>query len=159
MFWHVLLSILLFYAILVIVNIPAPFLGIRFESGKTPKLWYAPPGFVIPIVWFVLFTMLGIARHVLLQEGHSGSQWWLIGLAVLCATYAYYTLGLAQITDISALWYGLAGNIIVILFAAFVAWKLYPVSVTATYLTLPVIIWTIFASIIVLGEMKLEKMI
>jgi tryptophan-rich sensory protein len=68
-----------------------------------------------------------------------------------------YTLGLAILTGISALWYGLIGNITVILFAPIVVIKLYTVSLTAALLTLPVIVWTAFASLIVIGEMKLEK--
>lgn len=159
MAWTLILSILIFYGILIGVNIPAPFIGLEFESGQTPKLWYAPPGFVIPIVWFVLFTMLGIARYNLIQINQADYQGWLVGLAILCATYAYYTLGLAKVTSISALWFGLIGNVVVILFAAFVMWKLYPVSRPAAYLTVPVIVWTSFANLIVIGEMKLEKLI
>lgn len=159
MTWTLILSILTFYGILVAVNIPAPFIGLDFDSGETPKLWYTPPGFVIPIVWFVLFTLLGIGRYNLLQTEFINYQWWLYGLAFLCATYAYYTLGLAKVTNISALWFGLIGNIVVILFAAFVVYKLVSINKTAALLTIPVIVWTAFASLIVIGEMKLEKLI
>ena len=159
MAWTLILSILSFYGILIAVNIPAPFLGLDFESGETPKLWYAPPGFVIPIVWFVLFTLLGIGRYNLIRTEENNYQWWLYGLAFLCATYAYYTLGFAKLTDISALWFGLIGNIVVILFTAFVVYKLLPINKTAALLTIPVIVWTAFASLIVIGEMKLEKLI
>lgn len=153
------MSILIFYGILVTVNIPAPFIGLDFDNGETSKLWYAPPGFVIPIIWFVLFTLLGIGRYDLIQTEFNAYQWWLFGLAFLCATYAYYTLGLAKLTNVSALWFGLFGNIVVILFAAFVVYKLLPISKTAALLTIPVIIWTAFASLIVVGEMRLEKLI
>ena len=152
-------SVLIFYVILVVVNIPAPFLGLEFSDGETNRLWYAPPGYVIPIVWFVLFTLLGIARYILLQSGNNNLQWWLFGLALLCATYAYYTLGLAKLTDVSALWFGLFGNILVILLAALVVFKLLAVNTTAAFLTMPIIIWTTYASLIVLGEMKVEKLI
>ena len=159
MMWTLILSILIFYGILVTVNIPAPFIGLDFDNGETSKLWYAPPGFVIPIIWFVLFTLLGIGRYDLIQTEFNAYQWWLFGLAFLCATYAYYTLGLAKLTNVSALWFGLFGNIVVILFAAFVVYKLLPISKTAALLTIPVIIWTAFASLIVVGEMRLEKLI
>jgi tryptophan-rich sensory protein len=152
-------SILVFYAILICVNIPAPFFGLKFDSEQTPKLWYAPPGFAIPIVWFVLFTLLGIGRHNLIQNELKSYQWWLYALAFLCATYAYYTLGLAKLTNISALWFGLIGNLAVILFATFVVYKLLAVNKTAAILTIPVIVWTLFASLIVIGEMKLQKLL
>lgn len=152
-------SILSFFGLLILVNVPAPFIGLNFDSGETPKLWYAPPGFIIPIVWFVLFTLLGIGRYNLIRANSEHYQWWLYGLALLCATYAYYTLGLAKLTHISALWFGLIGNIIVILFAALVVYQLLQINKTAALLTIPVIIWTAFASLIVIGEMKLEKLI
>lgn len=159
MFWTLIISILIFYGILIIVNVPAPFIGLVFESRETPRLWYAPPGFMIPVIWFVLFTLPGIGRYNLIQAGAQGYQWWLFGLVFLCATYAYYTLGLARVTNLSALWFGLFGNIAVIFFAALVVNKLLPIDKMATFLTLPVILWTAFASLIVIGEMKLERSI
>lgn len=157
--WPLFFSILIFYAILVGVNIPAPFLGLEFEDDTKPRLWYQPPGYIISVAWFVLFTLLGIARYHLIQGGHSGAQGWLFALAVLCASYAYYTLGFAKLTNISALWYGLVGNIVVILFTGIVVLKLLPFSRTAAFLTIPVIIWTAFASLIIIGEMRLQKLL
>lgn len=159
MTWALILSILSFYGILIAVNIPAPFIGLNFESSESSKLWYAPPGFVIPIAWFILFTLLAIGRYNLVQANLANYQWWLYGLAFLCATYAYYTLGMAKLTNISALWFGLFGNILVILFALVVIIKLWPVCKTAGLLTIPVILWTGFATLIVIGEMKLRKII
>jgi tryptophan-rich sensory protein len=159
MTWPLLLSICLFYGILILVNIPAPFIGLEFERDSTTRLWYQPPGFVIPVVWFILFTLLGIARYTLLQTQQPQLQGWLFGLAFVCASYAYYTLGLAKLTAISALWFGLFGNILVILLAAWVVWQLLPVSRAAALLTAPVILWTAYASLIVWGEMKLEKLV
>jgi tryptophan-rich sensory protein len=159
MTWALILNILTFYGILITVNIPAPFIGLKFESGESSKLWYAPPGYVIPLAWFILYTLLAIGRYNLVQENLANYQWWLYGLAFLCATYAYYTLGMAKLTNISALWFGLFGNILVILFATVVVFKLWPVSKTASFLTIPVILWTVFATLIVIGEMKLQKII
>jgi tryptophan-rich sensory protein len=150
-------SLLLFYGILVVVNIPAPFLGLEFKSDRTQRLWYQPPGFVIPIVWFVLFTLLALSRNILLQSGKTNLQGWLFALAALCALY--YTLGLAKLTGISALWFGLAGNLAVIIFAAVVFFKLLPFSTPAAWLAFPVIVWTLYATLLVIGEMKLEKLV
>lgn len=152
-------SILLFFGILIIINIPAPFLGIEFETDTAPRLWYELPGFVIPIVWFFLFTLYGVARYNLIQIGESNLQWLLLALAILCASYAYYTLGLAKLTGISALWFGLIGNIVVILFATFVSCSLFPVSKMIAFLVIPTIIWTSYATLIVIGEMKLQKLL
>lgn len=157
--WPLIANILLFYGILILVNVPAPFIGLEFEPETKRRLWYQPPGFVIPIVWFVLFTLLGIARYQLVQSGQTSASWLLIGLAILCATYAYYTLGLANLTGISALWFGLWGNLAVIAVAALVTLRLFPEAKTASYLVLPVAIWTAYATWIVLGEMKQQAIL
>lgn len=160
MFFKVVSNILLFYAILILINIPAPFLGLNFENDSKSSVRFAPPGFVIPIAWFVLFTMLGIARYLVAGSGDTSSYYshLIVGLGVLCAAYAYYTLGFAALTGISALWFGLAGNIAVIFCAAFVVWSLYSVVPAAAYLTAPVIIWTLFATLIVVGEIKAARL-
>lgn len=159
MHWLLITSILLFYGILILVNLPATFLGLDFESETKPRLWFQPPGFVIPLVWFLLFTLLGFARYQLLANGHSSQQWLLFTLALLCASYAYYTLGLARWTGISALWFGLLGNIVVIMYAAIVVFQLFPISKVAAWLIIPIIIWTSYATLLVIGEMRLEKLI
>jgi tryptophan-rich sensory protein len=80
-------------------------------------------------------------------------------LAILCATYAYYTLGLGKLTGISPLWFGLIGNLLVIVFALFVTLKLAPASRPAAKLVFPVALWTAYATTIVLGEMKFQKLL
>lgn len=157
--WALITNILLFYGILVGVNLPAPFLGLEFEGDNKPRLSYQPPGFIIPVVWFLLFTLLGIARYLLVKNGQDLASWLVVGLGVLCATYAYYTLGFAKMTGISALWFGLFGNVAVILFAGFLAIYLFPEARIASLLVVPVCIWTAYATLIILGEMKLDKLI
>jgi tryptophan-rich sensory protein len=155
-FWQLAGNVALMYGILIVVNLPAPFLGLEFESGGKPRLWYQPPGFVIPIVWFVLFTLLGIARFQIARVGVADSPaWWIVALAVVCATYAYYTLGLAKLTGISAMWFGLWGNIGVIILSTVVFTKVYAVVPATAWPILPVAIWTFFATLVVIGEMKL----
>lgn len=60
--WQLAGNIALMFGIRIAVNIPAAFLGLEFELGTKPRLWFQPPGFVIPVVWFILLTLLGIAR-------------------------------------------------------------------------------------------------
>lgn len=78
------------YGILIGVNIPAPLIGLNFENDSPGKrLSFEPPGYIIPVVWFVLFTLFGIARYLLLKTGRSSLQIYsTISLAFLCATYA-----------------------------------------------------------------------
>ena len=149
-------NILLFYVILFVVNIPAPFLGLNFDESAADTVSFAPPGFVIPIVWWILFTLLGAARFLVLRRGNAPDtdSALLLGLAVLCAAYAYYTLGLEKLTGISSLWFGLFGNIAVIAAATYVVWRLRRAVPAASLLVAPVVLWTLFATFIVIGELK-----
>ena len=46
-----LFNLLLFYSILFLTNVPAYFLGLKFKGNdKNKRLWFEPPGFVIPLV-------------------------------------------------------------------------------------------------------------
>jgi tryptophan-rich sensory protein len=159
--WQLILSVLMMHGIIILVNIPAPFLGLTFDNNaKEQRLWFEPPGYVIPIIWFILFTLMGIALYIVVKQGNSLSAGnFIIGLAVLCASYAYYTLGLAKLTGISSPWFGLWGNLLVILATCAVCWMLYMRSVTAALLVAPVIVWTTFATFIVVGQMKWQGLI
>jgi tryptophan-rich sensory protein len=156
----ILINLVIFYGILVGINIFTPLLGLSFESNdKEKRVRFEPPGFLIPIVWFLLFTLLGIAHYIVDSKESSELNWLIIGLAILCASYAYYTLGLAKLTGISALWFGFIGNFIVIIASILVAIFTYPVSQTVAFLIAPVTIWTSFANYIVYQEMKQEKLL
>ena len=158
---NLLLNILLFYGIILVVNLPAALLGLKFDGDPNEKVWFSPPGYVIPIVWWILFTLLGIARYRVVQIGSASviDSWLLIGLGVLCAAYAYYTLGLQAITGISALWFGLIGNIVVIAAALFVIRQLYGSVPAASFLVAPIVLWTSFATLVVLVEIKAARLV
>ncbi|MFN3760497.1 MAG: tryptophan-rich sensory protein [Algoriphagus aquaeductus] len=153
-----LVNLLLFYAILFLINVPAYFLGLRFEGNeKRKRLWFEPPGFVIPLVWVFLFFLLAILRYnlMLIQESNLASM--TILLALICSSYAYYTLGLEKLTGISALKFGLFGNILVILAALWVGRKVSDLSAGLSYLVFPIVVWTFFATMIILGQLRLSK--
>ena len=149
----------LLYAILVGVNIPAPFLGLDFGDSER-RLAYEPPVYVIPLAWFVLFGLLGVARYEVTRlDPRAVTRWLIVALAVLCATYAYYTLGLAKLTGVSALWCGLGGNLLVIAAALAVACAAGRDSAAAGVLVLPVAVWTAYATAIVIGQMRTNGLI
>jgi hypothetical protein len=84
---------------------------------------------------------MGIARYIAVKQGnHQSTGNFIFGLAVVCASYAYYTLGPAKLTGISPLWFGLWGNLLVILAACAVCWALYMRSLAAALLVAPAIV-------------------
>lgn len=151
-------NIFLFYGILILTNVPAYFLGLKFSGNEAKKrLWFEPPGFVIPIVWVFLFLLLAILRYKLVSIEADDLATMTIILAVVCASYAYYTLGLERLTGISALKFGLIGNILVILAALWVGVTVSKLSSNLSYLVFPIVAWTFFATTIILGQLRLAK--
>lgn len=153
-----LFNIGLLWGMLFLTNIPAYFLGLKFE-GNVPnkRLWFEPPGFVIPIVWVFLFLMLAYLRYKLVIGNEHDMATMILVLAFICASYPYYTLGLEKLTQISALKFGLGGNILVILTALWVGVEISSFSANLSYLIYPIVIWTFFASMIILGQLRILK--
>ena len=136
-----------FLVLLWAVNLPAPWLGLRFED-KPANVLFAPPGYVVVAAWLMLFPAMGVSRWLLVRSPAPGAeQRWVVGLAIVCATYAYYTLGIARLTGVSPAVYGLVGNICVIAFAALLAARVWALSHLAALLISGVAVWTAFASI------------
>ncbi|BDC49882.1 hypothetical protein F183_A21980 [Bryobacterales bacterium F-183] len=138
-------NIVAFVAVLLLVNVPAPFLGLEFDDDTPANVLLAPPGWLVVVAWLVLFPAMGVARWLLLGTDWGGGA--IFGLAVLCATYAYYTLGLAKLTAISPAVFGLVGNLVVIAVASRIAVRVAPLQGTAAGLIALVALWTAFASI------------
>lgn len=153
-----LFNIGLLWGMLFLINVPAFFLGFKFE-GNVPnkRLWFEPPGFVIPIVWVFLFLMLAYLRHKLVIGNEHDLAMMILILAFICASYPYYTLGLEKLTRISALKFGLGGNILVILAALWVGIEISNFSANLSYLIYPIVIWTFFANMIILGQLRILK--
>lgn len=146
-----------FLALLLLINVPAGLLGLDFgEDGPSPAP-LAPPGWLVVAAWLTLFLAMGYARWSVLEAGGSASFGTaIILLGVFCASYAYYTLGLAQLTGISALWFGLIGNGVVIIFAMALAVQAWPLSTGAGIALAAVAVWTSFATISVVQELLLQ---
>lgn len=151
-------NLIIFYAILFLTNVPAYFLGLKFEGNKKPRrLWFEPPAFVIPVVWVVLFFLLAVLRFKLIQVQAADLAVMTLILAFICASYAYYTLGLEKLTGVSALKFGLGGNILVILVALWVGGMVSELSANLSYLVFPIVVWTFYATMIILGQLRLGK--
>lgn len=151
-------NISLFLGILFLVNIPAPFLGLKFKGNSVRKrLWFEPAGSVIPVVWIGLFLILGFLRYQLVLLGASNLADMLILFALICSTYAYYTIGLEKLTGISALKFGLFGNALIIISAIKIGVDVAELSKSLSYLIYPIVVWTFFASRIQLGQLRIKE--
>lgn len=139
-----------FLLLLVLINVPAGWLGIEFANDPVGEVWLQPPGWLVVAAWLLLFPAMGAARWLVMSSSLPAKEavgWMIVGLGVLCAAYAYYTLGLEQLTGVSSAVYGLIGNLLVIAFAIAVAWAVARHSTLAAWLIAAVSVWTAFATV------------
>lgn len=123
-----------------------------FEQLNKPPL--SPPGILFPIVWTVLFILMGIASYMVsMSDGESGFGHALTLYAVqLFVNFMwpifFFRLGLYWF---SFLWLVLLW---VLILAATV--KFYRISKTAAYLMLPYLLWVTFAGYLNFGTALLN---
>ena len=129
--------------------------ALGWNSGAQPDLRPAisPPGYVIGIIWIVLFGLMGAARWFVVrqQSGVPGSNSKLIlVLIAFCLAYPFYTQGL----DNRAI--GLIGNFLTFALAAWIFFRVRPENREAASLILPVLIWVGYATAIIIRSIQLN---
>lgn len=114
---------------------------------------FAPPGYVVGVVWVGLFVLMAVARWLVIKSRslNSAAHAQLITiLAVLCFLYPFYTLGL------SSQLMGLIGNVVIILLTSWTIWQVKSSSKPAAALLSAVVLWVSFASVIIIRELQLN---
>lgn len=104
----------------------------------------APPGYVIGIIWTVLFACMGAARFLVRSTRLAH---WIVGLIAFCLAYPFYTSGLES----NAI--AMAGNLATIALAAWIALRARSISPRASALIGAVAAWVCYASAITLQSL------
>ena len=119
-----------------------------YQTLTTPPL--APPAILFPIVWTILYTLMGIASYLVLSSGKNQDD--------ITTALIVYLLQLS----INFFWPIFFFNLEWYLFAFFwliLLWVLirktiqlfYPLSKTAAYLMIPYLVWVTFAGYLNFG--------
>lgn len=98
-----------------------------------------PPGWVVGLIWMLLFTGMGVARWLVIESLSPWYARWVDVLALMCLAYPLYTEGLRSIG------LGLAGAIITAAATAIVAIAVAKASRIACALILAVLAWLLYA--------------
>ena len=104
---------------------------------------FSPPGWVVGVIWMVIFPMWGYARWRAWQSGPDGRResWWAVALIFWALAYPIAVLFL---DTVGGAWANLAS----LAFAAFVCWRLWTVSRGAAGWVVPSLVWLTFASVL-----------
>lgn len=117
-------------------------------SGYTrPPL--SPPGILFPIVWIILYALMGIASYIVYEEGRGDK-------AKEAVTFYGLQLAVNFIWPIiffrfEAYWVGVIVILILLALVVITALKFKEISDTAFYLMVPYILWLIFATYLNIG--------
>ena len=108
------------------------------------KPGFAPPGFIFPIVWTILYTLMGISSYLIMKEGYD--------LYKTKDAMFYYWLQLALNFIWSILFFGLdlrfaslVTIVILIIVLCVMIYKFYKINKAAGLINLPYLIWLLYA--------------
>ena len=114
-----------------------------YKELVTPS--FAPPGIVFPIVWTILYTLMGISAYIIKETDSPNSQsalnTYYISLVInLIWSFLFFKFRLILF---SAVWI-----ILLIYYVIKMIVKYYKIKKVAGYLQLPYLLWLIFALIL-----------
>ncbi len=108
------------------------------------KPGFAPPGFIFPIVWTILYTLMGISSYLIIKKGYD--------LYKIKDAMFYYWLQLALNFVWSILFFGLdlrfaslVTIVILIIVLCVMIYKFYKINKAAGLINLPYLIWLLYA--------------
>ncbi len=104
--------------------------------------FFQPPGWLIGIIWIILYILMGIALYMIWEKGFSENKkpigLFFIQLAINFSwSFVFFTF--------QSLWGGLITMLVMLFFVVWTAWEFYKVSKKAGYLFIPYIIWILIA--------------
>jgi tryptophan-rich sensory protein len=120
------------------------------EMADPGSVHLQPPGYVIGVVWLVLFAAMGVARWLLLIKPIDTirAQRHILFLLLFCLAYPVYASGLKS--EII----GLVGNLLTIVLSLFVVIRVSKISRLAAGLVSLVMVWVSFASFLVVEQLR-----
>ena len=111
------------------------------------KPWFVPPGIAFPIVWTILYVLMGVALFLILRKGldepgvpMAAGVFGVQLILNIAWSFAFFGLQspFAGFLVILALWCAIAASI----------WYFYRIDKAAAYLLVPYIAWVSFAALI-----------
>ena len=114
-----------------------------FNNINKPN--FVPPAIVFPIVWIILYTLMGISSYIIYESKSQNKKQALIFYGIQLVLNSLWTLFFFRKKWFlfSFIWI-----LLILVFVIIMFFKFLKISKTAAFLQIPYIIWLIFASII-----------
>ena len=119
-----------------------------FQTVNKPPL--SPPGWLFPVVWTILYTLMGMASYLVLTSGAPNEE---IGKAFNVYLYQLLVNFLWSTWFFNFQWYLFAFFWLVLLWVMILVTlvRFYRISKPAGYLMIPYLLWVTFAGYLNLG--------
>lgn len=111
------------------------------------KPGFAPSGIIFPVVWIILYILMGTSSYIILSQKKKESKikdamfyyWTQLGLNFLWSIFFFgFQLRLTALIDL----------ILLFIFVIIMVYKFYKIKPLAAYLNIPYIIWLAYAIIL-----------
>ena len=117
-----------------------------FASVAKPPL--SPPGWLFPVVWSILYLLMGIASYIIYDSGDIGSE---KALTVYGVSLIFNFFWSIIFFNLGAYLFSFIWLVILLALIVWTTLLYYPISKTAAYLMIPYIVWVTFAGYLNLG--------
>lgn len=109
------------------------------------QLSFAPPGFIFPIVWTILYTLMGISFYIVYN---SNSEYKTKAIIVYFIQLILNTLWTLIFFRLNLLLFAFIWILAIIVFVILMIYYFYKINKTAAFLQIPYLLWLIFASVL-----------
>jgi benzodiazapine receptor len=111
-------------------------------SAEFDALPLSPPGWVIGLIWVIIYPMWGLARWYAARNGRQGRResWWVVALILWGLAYPVLT----RFELVAGAWANLASLVLALL----TLWRVSKVSSKGAWLIAPSVAWISFATVL-----------
>lgn len=140
--WHIVLSIL----IPLVIGFAGSMLGgsmALFDNIEKP--WFAPPAILFPIVWSILYILMGISSYLVYKSDSEYKKTALIIYGIQLILNALWSMIFFRFENflLAFIWLVILTGLVILMMYYF-----YKSDKRAFYLQIPYILWLIFATIL-----------
>lgn len=140
--WHIVLSIL----IPLVIGFAGSMLGgsmALFDNIEKP--WFAPPAILFPIVWSILYILMGISSYLIYKSDSEYKKTALIIYGIQLILNALWSMIFFRFENflLAFIWLVILTGLVILMMYYF-----YKADKRAFYLQIPYLLWLIFATIL-----------
>lgn len=112
-----------------------------YEQINTPS--FAPPGFLFPIVWSILYILMGIGAYLISKEENNSKALKLYYTQLVVNSLWSILFFRFKLFAVSTLWL-----VLLIVLVSFMTYEFYKLNKKAALIQVPYILWIVFAFVL-----------